>query len=145
MGVENFSGASGVTKTGQRSAKRNRVLLAARLKTSAGEFDARLRDLSQKGALIEFEQRLAVGDEVVFKRGATIVPARVAWSGAGRLGLEFNREIDESEVLVQLGRGPANASQQRFRRPGLHGSLSDQERKLAQLWGVSVGINYSGD
>jgi hypothetical protein len=145
MGVENFPGMMGVTTTGKRSAKRNRVLLAARLETPAGEVDARLRDLSQKGALVECEQRLQVGDAVVFKRGSTIVPARVAWSGAGRVGLEFNREIDESEVLVQLGRGPANTNQQRFRRPALHGSLSDQERKLARLWGVSVGINFSGD
>jgi hypothetical protein len=145
MGVENFPSMIGTATTGQRSAKRNRVLLAARLETPMGEVDARLRDLSQKGALVECEQRLQVGDEVVFKRGTTIVPARVAWTGAGRVGLEFNREIDEGEVLVQLGRAPSNNNQQRFRRPALHGTLSDQERKLAQLWGVSVGINYSGD
>lgn len=145
MGVENFPGASGGAKTGQRSAKRNRVLLAARLKTSLGEIDARLRDLSQKGALVECDERLSVGDEVVFTRGATIVPARVAWTGGNRIGLEFLRMIDESEVLVQLGRGPATSSQQRFRRPALHGGLSEHERKLARLWGANVGINFSGE
>ena len=146
MGVENFPGMSGATTTGQRSAKRNRVLLAAKLKTSSGEVDARLRDLSQKGALVECDECLSVGDQVVFTRGATIVPARVAWTGGKRVGLEFKREIDESEVLVQLGRGPSNSSPQRFRRPGLNGSsLSDQERKLARLWAGNVGINFSGD
>jgi hypothetical protein len=145
MGVENFLGDSATTKGGQRSAKRNRVLLAARLRTSRGEIDARLRDLSQKGALVECEERLEVGEEVVFTRGSTVVPARVAWTGGKRVGLEFLRMIDESEVLVQLGKGPTTATQQRFRRPPLHGGLSEQERKLAQLWGVSVGIDFSGD
>jgi hypothetical protein len=136
---------SGATKAGQRSEKRNRVLLSAKLRTSLGEIDARLRDLSQKGALVELDERLEVGEEVVFTRGATIVPARIAWTGGKRVGLEFLRMIDESEVLVQLGRGPASTTQQRFRRPALHGSLSEQERKLARLWGASVGINFSGD
>jgi hypothetical protein len=136
---------SGVTNAGQRSAKRNRVLLSAKLRTSLGEVDAKLRDLSQKGALVECDERLEVGEEVVFTRGATIVPARVAWTGGNRVGLEFLRMIDENEVLVQLGRGATNATQQRFRRPALHGSLSDQERRLARLWGASVGINFSGE
>lgn len=142
MGVENFPG---VTSAGQRSAKRNRVLLAAKLKTSKGDVDARLRDLSRKGALVECGEMLEVGDEVTFTRGTTSVPARVAWVGGNRVGLEFRRMIDESEVLVQLGR-PANApAQQRFRRPALHEDLSEHERKLARVWGVSVGINLSGD
>ena len=143
MGVENFSGMT----SGKRSAKRNRVLLAARLRTSfAGEVDARLRDLSQKGALVECNEAFTVGDEVVFIRGNTIVPARVAWTGGGnRVGLEFLRTIAESEVLVQLGRSNNQQTQQRFRRPALHEGLSEHERKLAQVWGVSVGINISGD
>lgn len=141
MGVENFQGVGSV---GKRSAKRNRVLLAAKLRTATGEVDARLRDLSQKGALVECGAPLAVGDEVVFARGATVVPARIAWAGAGRMGLEFLRMIDESEVLVQLGRNSSNMPQQRFRRPALHEDLSEHERKLARLWGVSVGINVSG-
>ena len=142
MGAENFGGMT----PGKRSTKRNRVLLAARLRTPLGEVDARLRDLSQKGALIECSEGFAVGDEVVFIRGTTIVPARVAWSGGGnRVGLEFLRTIAESEVLVQLGRSNTGQTQQRFRRPALHEGLSDHERKLAQVWGVSVGINISGD
>jgi hypothetical protein len=142
MSVENFGGMT----TGKRSAKRNRVLLAARLRTSLGEVDARLRDLSQKGALVECNEVFSVGDEVVFIRGSTIVPARVAWTGGGnRIGLEFLRTIAESEVLVQLGRSNNNQTQQRFRRPALHEGLSDHERKLAKVWGVAVGINISGD
>lgn len=143
MGAENFGG----TSPGQRSAKRNRVLLAARLRTSEfGEVDARLRDLSRKGALVETNEFFNVGDEVVFIRGGTIVPARVAWTGGGnRIGLEFLRQIDEGEVLIQLGSSRTQQTQQRFRRPALNEGLSDHERKLARVWGVSVGIDVSGE
>lgn len=141
MGVESFQG---VGSTGQRSAKRNRVLLSAKLRTATGEVDARLRDLSRKGALVECGAPIKVGDEVIFARGATVVPARIAWAGGNRVGLEFLRMIDESELLVQLGPSGSSAPQQRFRRPALHEDLSEQERRLARLWGVSVGINISG-
>ena len=142
MGAEHFSGAS----SGQRSTKRNRVLLAARLRTSAfTEVDARLRDLSRKGALVETNEKFSVGDELVFIRGGTVVPARVAWTGGNRVGLEFARQIDENEVLIQLGTSNKHQTQQRFRRPALNESLSEHERKLAKVWGVSVGINVTGD
>ena len=136
MGAETFGDV-----TGRRSVRRARVLLAARLKTDSGDVDARLRDLSRKGALIECKQKMSVGDEVVFARGSTVVPARVAWVGGDRLGLEFLRMIDESEVLIPVSRGPP-PQPQRFRRPRvLSEDLTEQERQLAKVWAVSVGIN----
>ena len=137
MGVENFQNAPAGSK---RSAKRARVLLAAKLKTPFGEVDARLRDLSRKGALVECTQVPPVGTEVVFVRGSTIVPARVAWAGADRIGLEFHYMIDEQEVLVHITRR-AQPKPENFRRPGLKEALSEDQRKVAHAWGVSVGIN----
>jgi len=137
MGADNF-----VTTEigGKRAAKRARVLLAAKLQTPFGEVDARLRDLSRKGALVECAKQPPVGSEVVFLRGSTVVPARVAWTAAGRVGLEFLYMIDEQEVLVQLKKQSGGQSFERFRRPGLNEDLSDKERKLAEAWGVTVGI-----
>jgi hypothetical protein len=138
MGVENFAK---VTQDGKRSIKRARVLLAATLQTSTGEVEARLRDLSRRGALVECKAELDVGSEVVFARGNTVVPARVAWVGGSRIGLEFQRPIDESEVLIQLSRTSSNAVQPRFRRPRLLSKgLTEQEMTLARTWGLSVGI-----
>jgi hypothetical protein len=139
MGAENFVNPS---VDGKRSAKRARVLLAAKLDTPYGEVDCRLRDLSRKGALVECAQSMPVGGEVTFRRGSTTVPARVAWAASGRLGLEFLFMIDEQEVLVQLKRS-TNTSTERFRRPGLNEDLSDHERKMAEAWGVAVGLNIS--
>lgn len=137
MGVQSFVDGP---VAGKRRAKRARVLLAARLRIGGAEVDARLRDLSQKGALVECTAAPQVGSEVVFSRGSISVPARVAWTGEGKVGLEFAYMIDESEVLVQLKRTPTDQNQPRFRRPRLGEDMSAQERKLAQLWGVSVGI-----
>jgi hypothetical protein len=143
MGVENFIDAA---STGKRKQKRARVLLAAKLKTAAGDLDVRLRDLSRKGALVECETVPPVGESVLFHRGSTTVPARVAWTGAKRVGLEFDYMIDENEVLVQLRRTSTEVSQPRFRRPRLFGEdLSEQERKLARSWATAVGIPVPGE
>ncbi|HEX4739423.1 MAG TPA: PilZ domain-containing protein [Allosphingosinicella sp.] len=142
MGVETFGNAD---VAGKRQAKRARVLLAAKLLTSEGEIDARLRDLSRKGALVECTVAPPAGIEVIFIRGATSVPARVAWAVGNRVGLEFAYMIDENEVLVQLRRTNSDQNPSRFRRPGLFGDMSEQEKKLARLWGVSVGIAVPGE
>lgn len=137
MGAETFPTETG---THSRQAKRNRVLLAARLKTPVGEVDARLRDLSRKGALVECSPTPPTGSEVLFIRGNLTVPARVAWSGVGKVGLEFLYMIDEADVLVQLKRID-NSPKERFRRPGIKEEVSERDRKLASTWGVQVGIN----
>jgi hypothetical protein len=137
MGVQNFVR---VPSEGKRQAKRARVLLAAKLQTPGGEVDARLRDLSRKGALVECAKVPPVGSEVVFARGSTVVPARVAWSDGRRVGLEFLFMIDESEVLVQLGKSAGGQSQERFRRPGLNEDMSAKDLERARAWGVTVGI-----
>jgi hypothetical protein len=142
MGADNFVSSE---VGGKRAAKRARVLLAARLQTEFGEVDARLRDLSRKGALVECAQQPPVGSEVTFVRGSTIVPARVAWTGAGRVGLQFLFMIDEQEVLVQLKRKSGSSSYERFRRPGLNEDLSEDARKLAKEWGVTVGLTLPSD
>jgi hypothetical protein len=52
--------------------------------------------------------------------------------------------IDEQEVLVQLKKTSNGSGFERFRRPGLNESMSDQERKLAEAWGVTVGLTVPG-
>ena len=153
MGAESFVDAP---NEGKRKTRRARVLLAVKIGTEFGEVEGRLRDLSRKGALVECSTIPPVGSEVLFTRGTTSVPARVAWTGGNRVGLEFAFMIDESEVLVQLGRpgGESTApaptlqdyGQTRFRRPRLFGEdMSEKDRSVARAWGRSVGINIPGD
>jgi hypothetical protein len=127
---------------GKRAGKRSRVLLAARLRTPSGEIDARLRDLSAKGALVECEATPPVDDAVVFVRGEIEVPARIAWVGAGRIGLEFDAEIDAQDILVQLGKG--GPAEDPYRYVKLPHRLTGDQRRLALAWGVTVGLSAPG-
>ena len=136
MGAENFGNTTAGSK---RSAKRARVLLTARIEVGDREIEARLRDLSQKGALLECHEVPPVGSEVVFVRTSTRVPARVAWTGTDRVGLEFHHEIDEHEVFIQVGR-TAPPKPVGFPRPGLFRSMSADDMRAARAWGVTVGL-----
>jgi len=143
MGAENFVKPP---VEGKRSTRRARVLLAAKLRTPMGEIDARLRDLSRKGALLECCKVPPVGTELVFVRGTSSIPARVAWAGTDRVGLEFDKMIDEQEVLIQMKRSnsvprPQAMPVEKYRRPGLAMQMTDEERRLVEAWGVAVGLN----
>src|SRR3546814_16159166 len=95
MGVETFGE---VSRTSQRRAKRSRVLLSARLRTDAGEFDARLLALSRKAALVECPGDLSVGEDIIFTCGPTVYPARVTWIGCKRQATEFLHMILDTTV-----------------------------------------------
>lgn len=137
MGVEPFEN----NVTGQRSAKRARVLLAAHLHTPDGIVPARLRDLSRKGALIECVASAKVGSSVLFERGAIKVSATVAWIADGRIGLEFDHPIQESELLIHIGRPERTRSPQPyFGRPGIMRGMSAKNRRIAEAWSVAVGL-----
>jgi PilZ domain-containing protein len=121
----------------KRRDKRSLVLLAAKLRTPGETLDVRLRNLSQKGALVECTKIPPVGSEVVFERGQTSVPARVAWAAKGRIGIEFLVPIEESEVLVHVGRPQARRETPPpvVRRSGLHQTqLSAGEKKFGAAW-----------
>lgn len=142
MGVDRISDG---TETGKRKSKRARVLLSATIRTADGEFPARLRDLSQRGALLETANPPAVGSDITFARGETVVPARVAWVGGNRIGLEFVRPIDEHEVLVHIG-GARVRPKEEFRRPRIQGTdLTPHERRLMNVWTRSIGLGVVAD
>ncbi len=136
MGAENFVN----DQVGKRSARRSRVLLAATLETPQGDFDARLRDLSRQGALVEFNGDLPAGTEVTFVRGRIRIPARIAWSAGGRVGLEFEYEIDETKMLVQLKRKCSETVNDRYlREPAT--PMTARQRKIAEAWGATIGLS----
>ncbi len=138
MGDESFlqSGADG-----KRAAKRARVLLSARLSTPELSVDARLRDLSRKGALVECRTTLPPGTEVMFERGDTRVPAHVAWSAQGRLGLQFHYQIDDGELLVHIGRRKEHpAPPPRYGRSALAPGMNARDLAAARAWSVAVGL-----
>ena len=138
MGVEGFE----TSATGKRASRRARVLLSAKLHTPQGEHEARLRDISRSGALIESPALVKPGLPVTFERGTSCVAATVAWSDGYRIGLCFEHPVDEGELLVHINRAtPAAPAPVSYSRPGIGRSMSGKELRLAQAWSVAVGLN----
>lgn len=139
----------GAAELHERKDRRSRVLLAVKLRTPHGAIDARLRNLSMSGALLEAEDAPAKGTQVAFERGETIVPAQVMWVSGSRFGIRFDTPIEESEVLVHVSRpkpgSAASASPAMFRRPGLRGTISTGEREIARSWVHSNGPGRFGE
>ena len=126
-----------VTGLRERKDRRSLVLLAAKLRTPQGLLDVRLRNLSISGALLEAEDPPAKGLQVVFARGDTIVPARIAWSSGNRFGIQFDTPIEESEVLVHVSRPKQGAQPPApaiFKRPGLRTTANSEERLPGDSW-----------
>lgn len=126
-----------------RRNKRSLVLIAARLKVTGESVDVRLRNLSCNGALLERDVPPPVGSPVVFERGDTVAPARVAWVSGTRFGVQFDEPIEESEVLIHIGkprRGEADLERKPFRRAGFRNEppLSPLERYVGEAWFKSL-------
>ena len=130
------------SKSNRRN-KRSLVLIAARLRTRVGDLDVRLRNLSCNGALLEADVPPPVGAEVVFERGETVAPARVAWEADCRFGIQFLQPIEESEVLVHIGKPQKveeDLPKKPFRRAGFRAPppMNPLERYVGEAWFKSL-------
>lgn len=137
MGAEPFETA----QAGKRASRRARVLLAAKLHTPNGVSDARLRDLSRHGALIESPAIVKAGMKVTFERGESKVAATIAWATGIRIGLEFEHPIDESELLIHIGRAKPAVAPASYGRSGIMAGMSAKDQRVARAWSVAVGLN----
>lgn len=92
----------------KREEKRSRVFLAAQVVSGAGPVDARIRDISKTGALLESEFTPQARESVQVKCGSTLLQARVAWVERGWFGVEFEtpllmtRLVDEAGVKLKV-------------------------------------------
>ena len=85
-----------------RRGPRFRVLLVARLFTTSGERNVKLRDISANGAMIEGDRLPAPGTDVLLRRGSLELIATIVWTRDGRAGLEFDEPLTEAELWMQV-------------------------------------------
>ena len=76
--------------------KRRRTMLTAHVEVGGSQIDARVRNLSQTGALIETKAGLKIGMPVLLRRAGAEVAAVVARVQQGAAGLCFEEPLDES-------------------------------------------------
>lgn len=60
-----------------------------------------VRDVSRGGAGLDCEIPLPIGASVVLAIGERRIPAHVAWTGTGRIGIEFERLLAANDPLLR--------------------------------------------
>lgn len=87
----------------KREPKRSRVFLVAQVDSGNGPVEARVRDISRSGALMESDIAQQAGASVRLICGGAHIDARVAWAEDGCFGLEFETPLLVGELIDQSG------------------------------------------
>ncbi len=103
-----------------RISERRSFFLSTALTIAGRIFQARVRNLSAGGMMVQLEQapdpEWAPGDLIAAElRNIGIIKGEVAWAGGRRFGIKFDREIDP-ELARQGPTGPKNITPD-FLRP----------------------------
>lgn len=83
----------------KRKHRRRRVWLPAVVRTDAEERPAWIRDVSCKGAMLEFDEPWAAEGKVILLRKQIETPATVAWVRGRLIGLVFETPFPEKELI----------------------------------------------
>src|SRR4051812_26580730 len=86
-----------------RSVPRSSIYLAAAMYCDGTSVPVKIRNISNTGALVESAVAPPVDTIVQLVRGGLIVRGVVAWSAAGRCGLNFSGCIDVQQWRVAPG------------------------------------------
>jgi hypothetical protein len=127
----------------KRRSRRDNVLLSASLDLPDRSQPARLRNLSEDGALVEGVGMIDRDSDLLFRRNEIEVPARVVWVRGPFAGIAFDERLDRTVVLRHV---PASARRadppppRLFKRPGLttH-QMSPEEKKWIDQWAHTSG------
>jgi len=87
----------------KRDPKRSRVFLSAQVDSGTGPVEARIRDISASGALLESELPVKSGAEVAVRCGDTAANGRVAWADRGWFGVEFFAPLVIGDLVDAAG------------------------------------------
>ena len=94
-----------------REAPRSRsVFLAADMQTGHSSFRVTIRNISSCGALIATPVTPPVGSYVTITRGMICVLAQVVRVDGREAALRFRQRIDETALLVAVGRPPLTSA-----------------------------------
>ena len=122
-----------------RRSSRSPVLLIAKIEVGGDLVPVTLRNLSSQGALIEGAQLPRDGTVVVFRRSDLALRSEIVWTEGRFAGVRFERPLDRDELLRQVPK-PAKKFEPQFRRPGFSSTLSEQDRKMVQMWATPVAL-----
>ena len=99
----------------KRDPKRSRVFLSAEIDPGTGPVEARIRDISSTGALIESDLLPEPGDMLQVLCGKACLQARVAWGDNGWFGVEFETPLLMSRLVDSAGSRLKVSAPRKFR------------------------------
>lgn len=102
--------------------KRSAVFFKAAVRTEKTEFEAKVRNVSTGGALVEVElgQELAKDETGIFIRNGIEVGFNVAWSRPGQFGIRFMMDIDHTAMMRKITPMKTNIIRESNGRLALH-------------------------
>jgi hypothetical protein len=131
--------------TQNRRSRRSPVLLAASIEVDGAPVAVKLRNLSEKGALIEGDRLPPEGLDTWFQRNELRISGRVVWVQGKYAGVAFDTPLKREEVLRQVPQ-PKPRAQSDFRRPGFTcRPLSAYDRQMLESWMASAQVDLIGD
>ncbi|HEU0309761.1 MAG TPA: PilZ domain-containing protein [Sphingomicrobium sp.] len=116
-----------------RKTRRSNVLMSASLELSGTSVPVKLRNLSAEGALVEADKLPIEGASVLFRKGDLSMPGRVAWVNGRQAGVNFAQNLNPDQLMRHIPT-PRPRVAPDFRRTGLKGTLTAQERQFGEAW-----------
>jgi len=116
-----------------RKSRRSYVLMSASLELSGTSVPVKLRNLSADGALVEGDKLPVEGASVLFRKGDLSMPGNVAWVNGRQAGVNFAQKLNPQQLLRHIP-APRPRVTPEFKRTGLKGTLTAQERRFGETW-----------
>jgi hypothetical protein len=116
-----------------RKARRSNVLMSASLELSGTSLPVKLRNLSADGALVEGDKLPVEGASIQFRKGDLSVAGNVAWVKGCQAGVAFAQILKPDQLLRHIP-APRPRVTPDFKRPGLKGTLTAEEKKFGEKW-----------
>jgi hypothetical protein len=125
--------------------RRSPVLLTATIHVVGVPVPVKLRNLSERGALIEGERLPLEGSSALFERSDLRIKSRVVWVEGRYAGVAFDTPLKTQDVLRNIPKPKAKVPQE-FRRPGLAcRPLSYYERQMLDKWMTASPVATLGE
>jgi hypothetical protein len=123
-----------------RRSRRSPVLLAATIHVAGEPVTVKLRNLSERGALIEGDRLPLEGSTTFFQRNDLRLRSRIVWVEGNYAGVAFDEPLDPEQVLRNIP-APKARPKPDFKRPGLAcRPLSAYERKMLERWMTALPV-----
>lgn len=113
---------------------RTTVMIPARIRAGGAWIDARIRNVSSRGLMLELRSPLDRGTYLEIARTRLRITGRVVWSDSDRCGIETRDDIDLGSLTEQVQDKPAaTALPMKMAASGRIQDKRDRSRALGRL------------